>query len=138
MKKLLAFLLALSLLLSASALADPGVTLCYRMIFDATPYNRSQPGALDFDSLLIDVWLMNDFTTAYYTKTTWQNGSVETTGLVRCTVSDGPDKKHALDFPNGERMYFYYDSDKQFWLEMDNGTYHLYPCEFFDLQKDLK
>lgn len=125
-------------LLPLFALADPGVVLCYRMVFYSASYNERTPGAFDFDSMSVDVYLMDDFTTAYYMKTTWTDGSVDTTGFVRCALSDGPDSKHTLTFPNGEKMYFYYDDDGEFWLEMQEGAVHMYPCEYFDLMKDLK
>ena len=137
MKKLLALTLVL-LLVPLASLADPGVALCYRMNFYASAYNEDNPGAFDFDTMIIDVYLMDDFSTAYYCKTTWASGKIETTGYARCTVSSAPDKKHLLSFDNGEKMYFFYDDAGEFWLEMENGTYHLLPCETFDIKKDLK
>ena len=139
MKRLLAFVLVFCVFLSVScAFADPGVTLCYRMNFYAAAYNEKDPGYFDFDTLIIDVYFMDDFATAYYSKTMWISGKINTTGFVPCTVSKGPGSKHTLSFDNGEKMYFYYDENGEFWLEMENGIFHLLPCELFDLRKDLK
>ena len=83
------------------------------------------------------VLVMDDFKTAYYSKTVWSGDAVESTGFVKCTVSDTSDKKHLLSFPNGETMLFYYD-EGELWLQMENGTYHLLKCERFDIQQDLR
>ena len=138
MKKLLAFLLIL-LFIPVFSFADPGVALCYRMNLYAAAYNDLYPGTFDCDTMIIDLYFMDDFATAYYCKTMWINGSIDTTGYVKCTVSSkDSDGKRRLDFPNNEKMYFYYDESGNFWLEMENGTYHLLPCDKFDLKKDLK
>ena len=139
MKKLLAVFLILALLLPVAAFSDPGVALCYRMNFYAAAYNELYPGSFDFDTMIIDLYFMDDFQTAYYCKTIWSDGSIDTTGYVQCTVSaKDPDGKRHLLFPTGEQMTFDYDDDGAFWLEMENGTYHLLPCEQFNLKKDLK
>lgn len=138
MKKLICLLVAL-LFLPVASLADPGVALCYRMNFYAAAYNEYLSDPFDFDTMIIDVYFMDDFSTAYYCKTLWSNGTIDTTGYVKCTVSSkGADGKRRLDFPNGETMYFFYDDDSNFWLEMENGTFHLFPCEQLDLKKDMK
>jgi hypothetical protein len=87
--------------------------------------------------MIIDLYLMDDFQTAYYTKNIWSNGKIESTGFVKCTVSKS-DGKHRLSFPNGETMAFYYDESGKLWLEMENGTYRLLECEQFNIQEDLK
>ena len=138
MKKLICLILVL-LSLPVLSFADPGVALCYRMNFYAAAYNDSVPGSFDFDTMIIDLYFMDDFTTAYYCKTLWTNGSINTTGYVKCAVSSkGADGKRMLDFPNNEQMAFYYDDEGYLWLEMENGAYHLLPCERFDIKNDLK
>ena len=138
MKRFFCFLLALALLPVVS-LADPGVCLCYRMNHYAAAYNENHPGYFDYDSLIIDLYFMDDFSTAYYCKTTWADGAVETTGYVLCTVSaKNPDGTRLLTFPNGENMSFFYE-DGELWLSMQNGTYHLREFdELFDVNKDLR
>lgn len=137
MKRFFCFLFVL-VLLPLVSFADPGVVLCYRMNFYAASYNDDHPGYFDYDSMIIDVYLMDDFQTAYYSKNTWKNGSIESTGFVKCSILKTENGRHPLSFPNGEMMYFYYDEDGRFWLEMENGTYHLLECERFNVQEDLK
>ena len=137
MKRLLCLFLLLCLV-PVSCMADPGVTLCYRMNHYASAYNEDHPGYFSYDTMMIDVFIMDDFKTAYYMKTTWADGDVDTTGYVKCTFEKGPDSKYVLSFPNGEVMHFYYDDESRFWLEMDGGAFHLLRCEQFDLKNDLK
>lgn len=137
MKKLFCLLLVL-MLFPVLSFADPGVVLSYRMNLYGSQYNEDHPGSLPFDTMMIDVYLMDDFNTAYYCKTIWSDGNIDTTGYAKCTVSDGDNSRHVLTFDNGEVMSFYYDENNAFWLEMENGTYHLLPCERFDLRSDLK
>ena len=138
MKRFLCLLLLLCLV-PLFSLADPGVALCYRMYFYAAEYNEDHPGYFSFDTMVIDLYFMDDFSTAYYCQTEWAGGSVDTTGYTLCTVSGkGPDGKRTLSFPNGQTMSFFYDDAGEFWLEMNNGTYHLLPCERFDVRQDLK
>ena len=136
MKKLFCLLLVL-FLLPVVSLADPGVVLCYRMNHYAAAYNEDHPGYFAYDSMIVDLYLMDDFKTAYYSKTIWSSGSIETTGLVKCTTARTADGKYLLSFPNGETMQFYYE-DSKLWLQMDNGIYHLLECERFNIQEDLR
>lgn len=137
MKRFLSLLLVLSIL-PVAALADPGVVLCYRMNHYAAAFNEDHPGYFDYDTMIIDLYLMDDFKTAYYSKTIWANGKIDTTGFVRCTVTSAGDGKHVLSFPNQETMIFYYDEDSRLWLQMENGSFHLLECERFDIKNDLK
>jgi len=138
MKKLIALVLVL-VFVPVLSFADPGVVLCYRLNHYAAAYNEDHPGYFDYDTMIIDVYLMDDFSTAYYSKTYFRNGKIETTGFIPCTVSSKKteDGKRALLFPNGEIMYFYYE-DGEFWLQMENGAYHMLECEYFNLPEDLK
>ena len=136
MKRFVCLLFVL-ILIPVVSLAGTGVVLCYRMNHYAAAYNEDHPGYFAYDSMIIDLYLMDDFKTAYYSKTVWSGDAVESTGFVKCTVSDTSDKKHLLSFPNGETMLFYYD-EGELWLQMENGTYHLLKCERFDIQQDLR
>ena len=136
MKKLFC-LLFLLLFLPLSSSADPGVVLCYRMNHYAAAYNENHPGYFPYDTMIVDVYLMDDFKTAYYTKTEWIDGKIETTGFVKCIVSKGENNNYVLTFPNNEKMYFDYDENGDFWLTMEYGTYRLYECERFEIKTDL-
>ena len=137
MRRFFCILFAL-VMLPVFSFADPGVVLCYRMNHYAAAYNENHPGYFDYDSMIIDLYIMDDFQTAYYSKNIWSNGNIESTGFVKCTISRSSDKKHLLSFPNGELMSFYYDESGKFWLEMENGIYHLLECEQFNIQEDLR
>ena len=137
MKRIICLLFVLILVPSIS-FSDPGVVLCYRMNHYAAAYNDNNPGYFDYDTMMIDVYLMDDFTTAYYVKTLWVDGEIETTGYVKCTVSKGNNHDHILTFPNSETMSFYYDDNGEFWLKMTNGTFHLLECKEFEIKNDLK
>ena len=132
------FVFLILMMFSFVSFADPGVVLCYRMNHYAAAYNEDHPGYFDYDSMFIDVYLMDDFSTAYYVKTEFANGKLETTGYVPCTVSKGSNNDHILTFPDGSTMSFYYDDDGRFWLKMEYGTYHLLECERFNISEDLK
>ena len=136
MKRFICLLFVL-FLLPVVSFADPGVVLCYRMNHYAAAYNEDHPGYFNYDTMIVDLYLMDDFKTAYYSKTVWSDGNIETTGFVKCTTSRTADGKYFLSFPNGEIMQFYYD-DSKLWLQMDNGIYHLLECERFNIQEDLR
>ena len=138
MKRFICFFLTLLLFVPAVSFADPGVVLCYRMNHYAAAYNEDHPGYFDYDTMIIDVYLMDDFTTAYYVETEFKDGEINTSGYVKCTVSKGSNNDHILTFPNGQTMSFYYDDEGRFWLKMDHGSYHLLECERFVISEDLK
>ena len=135
MKRFFALVLALCCV-SITCCADPGVCLCYRLYQYAAADNDLHPGSFPYDSMFIDLYLMDDFKTLYYCKNVFSNGKIESTGFASCVLSKQEDQYHFI-LPSGESMYFYYDDSGDFWLHMDGGSLRLYPCEQFRIQTDF-
>ena len=135
MKRFLSAFLALCLF-PVFCLADPGVVLSYRLNHYAAADNELFPGSFPYDSMFIDIYLMDDFKTLYYSKTLFVDGSIETTGLAACQI-EKIDGKYNFVLPSGEKMSFYYDDEGSFWLDMSGGLFKLYPCERFSIKKDF-
>jgi hypothetical protein len=136
MKRFFCILFVL-VLLPVISFADPGVVLCYRMNHYAAAYNEDHPGYFDYDTMMVDLYMMDDFKTAYYMKTVWTDGKIDTTGFVHCTIQKS-DGKYSLIFDDGSCFYFYYDDASNLWLEMNGGSFHLLECERFNIKTDFK
>lgn len=135
MKRIISLVILLCLI-PVYCFADPGVVLCYRLNHYAAADNEKYPGSFPYDSMFIDIYLMDDFKTLYYSKMLFSDGSVTSTGLVSCLI-EKKDGHYFFSLPSGERMSFSYDASGEFWLDMSGGLFRLYPCEQFDIQTDF-
>ena len=140
MKKLITVILILTLILPATAAygADLYVSSKYSTFVDAELYNAFFNAGFNFDSQLIDLIIMSDFKTAYYSKEEWANGQRITTGMVKCDYA-ATSGKFTITFPNGEVFDGYYDDNgEDVWLNLGGAYFRLCPVHYFDISKDFK
>lgn len=141
MKRLIAFILIMTLAVPAAALAELSVLSCYSLFIDADMYNSFFNAGFDYESMWLSVVIMSDGQTAYYQKEEWSNGERITTGLTKCdySVKSG---KFTLSFKNGEVFSGYYDDESDdMWLRLggSGGAYfRLSPVHYFNIATDFK
>ena len=138
MKKLIAIILILALLVPAVSSADLSVLSCYSLFIDAEAYNSFFNAGWDYDSMWVSVVIMSDGKTAYYQKEEWTDGERITTGLTKCAYSVNSGK-FTLSFSNGEVLSGYYDeNDEDMWLNLGGAYFRLCPVHYFYITKDFK
>ena len=138
MKKLIAIILILALLVPAVSSADLSVLSCYSLFIDAEAYNSFFNAGWDYDSMWVSVVIMSDGKTAYYQKEEWTDGERITTGLTKCAYSVNSGK-FTLSFSNGEVLSGYYDeNDEDMWLNLGGAYFRLGSVHYFLITKDFK
>ena len=141
MRKLIAIILTIAVLLPVSALSVNCVSEVYTLFIDADSYNRSFNAGFDFDSMVFDFIIMSDKKTAYYSKQTWTNGIRTTTDVLECVLAyTDTGEKFIIKFPTGEVLDAYYDPEGNgIWIALGKNAYFRFlPVQHYDVSKDYR
>jgi len=145
MKKLLAVILILALLLpAAAALAD---TNSFYIVKHYTLNINGNSGQLvagkggkvfEFDSFTVDLYLDAEGKNGYYMETTCMDGLFLSNGTYSCRVADtmhGP----RLVLSSGENLAIEFDDENDsVWLQFARGWFRLQLAPSFDMYSDWK
>ena len=144
MKKLIAVILILALLLSAAAALSEGesfrIVRHYSLFIDGRApqiYTAKGGKLFDFDSFTVDIYLDEEGTNGYYIDTTCTDGLFLTSGMDKIRVMDKWGQLLII-FGNGENIPIEWDEDGSLWLQFSRGWFRLQQVTGFDVSADWK
>lgn len=139
MKKLISVLLALAVLFSVSfSLADRCILDHYSLFVDGSFYNAFFNAGFDYDTLMYDFYLYDDFTGGLLSKEQWSGGKRTSSGMIEVKYKSSGDS-FSLVFDDGSSYEGYWDENgDDLWLDLGGAYFRFCPVHSFDIQKDFK
>lgn len=138
MKKLLAVLLIIVLIVPSFSLADRHLFAHYSLYIDGEFYNSFFKAGFKFDTQLFDFYLYDDFSGGLFSKEEWYMGQRINYGLTDVKYSSSA-SGIVLTLSDGSVFNAYWDdNDEDLWIDLGGGTYFRFvPVHSFDIQKDM-
>jgi hypothetical protein len=139
MKRFLCCLFVL-VLLSCSvslAVADKHLYNHYALLIDGNFYNEFFGAHFDYDTILLDIYLCDNFRDGYMYKEMWSGGEKTSPGFSAFYYSS-TGKDFTLTFKDGSSISGYWDdNDDDIWISSGDVYFRLCPVHYFDMNKDM-
>jgi len=139
MKKLLAVILILSMLLPVAVSASTYASDAYILFIDAKAMNQTYNSSFDFDSAIFELVFNSDGKTAYFCKQMWKNGKHTSSNFVECKLTSKTNY-FVLSMPDGSKFSGYFDKNQNgVWLTLGGASYFRFlPVQRYDISVDYK
>lgn len=122
--------------------ADESVNISthYSLFIDSN-YAKSAKGDryYDFDTLCLDIYVMEGNKTAYIIESKTYSGLFLTTGSQKYNIMERPDGSWLFSTDNGAYFYGYFDENgEDMWVTMYGGELRLKPINRFSIYSDRR
>ena len=138
MKKLIAMILLIGLLVPVTSSADSDYFLFqrYTNYIDGDFYNSFFNSNFAFDIRIMDVYLYNDFKSASICCQLWTDGKYESTGMEECSFKIENDKITIIPPDNIPIVGYWDENEDDLWLDFGSGYFRFSQAHQFNIQKD--
>lgn len=143
MKRFLCLILAIVLsCVVLVSFADESVNIAthYSLFIDSN-YALAAKGAryFDFDTLCLDIYVMEGNKTAYVIESKTYSGLFLTTGSQKYNIMERPDGSWLFSKDNGEYFYGIFDENgSDLWVTLYDGELRLKPVDSFSIYTDRR
>ena len=138
MKRLFSVVLVLCIVFSVSvSFSDRHLYAHYSLFIDGDFYNTYFNLGFDYDTLMYDFYLYDDFSGGLFCKEEWYKGQRINYGL-QSLKYEKTASGFSLIFTDGSSYSGYWDeNDDDLWLDLGGAYFRFCPVHSFDIQKDM-
>lgn len=141
MKRLILIILVLSVVFSTSAaFADRHLFAHFALFIDGEFYNTFFKAGFNYDTLMYDFYLYDDFSGGLFSKEEWYKGQRTYSGLQEVKYTSTGSDSFKLTFSDGSSFVGYWDEENEedIWICFSDAAYFRFvPVHSFDIQKDM-